>query len=122
MKPNAETVEILRHIQTEIGAGMVLKFGGLSSFEQAHNNACARACSIVQNYKEGIGLFQLTRKPSAHPEVPEPGSQNPPINQDLLEACEAVIEVNANGMTAAEGVRVVEMCRRAVARAKALHA
>ena len=59
MKPDAKTIEILGNIQTEIGAGMVLI--PLTAAERAHNNACERAKTIVQNYKEGYGLFQMTR-------------------------------------------------------------
>jgi hypothetical protein len=58
-KPTDEVRELLRDIQTEIGAGMVL-FPG-SNAERAHNNACDRAISIIANYREGIGLFQMTQ-------------------------------------------------------------
>jgi len=59
--PSPETLEILRNIRTEIGAGMVLKLGPLSQLEQVHNNACERAKSIIENYMNGYGLFQMTR-------------------------------------------------------------
>jgi hypothetical protein len=51
--------ELLRGIQTEIGAGMVLF--AKSPEERAHNNACERANKIIQNYRDGFGLFQMTR-------------------------------------------------------------
>jgi hypothetical protein len=59
MKPDEKTLEILDNIQTEIGAGMVLL--PRSPAEHAHNNACERANTIIQNYADGIGLFQMTR-------------------------------------------------------------
>jgi hypothetical protein len=63
-----ETVEILRNIKTEIGAGMVLF--PKSEAERAHNNACARANAIITNYQEGYGLFQMTRRAKARGEKP----------------------------------------------------
>lgn len=58
-KPSAEMIEILRGIRTEIGAGMVMF--PKSEAEHAHNNACERANTIIFNYIEGYGLFQMTR-------------------------------------------------------------
>lgn len=58
-KPDADTIEVLRNITTEIGAGMVLF--PRSDAERAHNNACERANKIISNYIEGYGLFQMTR-------------------------------------------------------------
>jgi hypothetical protein len=58
-KPSAEMIEVLRGIQTEIGAGMVLF--PKSDAERAHNNACERANSIIANCIEGYGLFQMTK-------------------------------------------------------------
>jgi hypothetical protein len=57
--PNADTLEILRNIKTEIVAGMVLF--PKSPEEHAHNNACDRASHIINNYAQGFGLFQMTR-------------------------------------------------------------
>lgn len=54
------TAEVLKWIQTEIGAGMVLF--PKTPEERAHNNACDRANAIIQNYKDGFGLFQMTRR------------------------------------------------------------
>ena len=54
------TKEILSNIQTEISAGKVLI--PRSDAEHAHNNASDRAISIVQNYKEDIGLSRTTRR------------------------------------------------------------
>jgi hypothetical protein len=51
---------ILKGIQTEIGAGKCLFI--LGEAERAHNNACDRAVAIVQNYRDGIGLFQIGLK------------------------------------------------------------
>jgi len=59
MKPDAKTIEILRNIKTEIGAGMVMF--PKSEAERAHNNACDRANTIITNYQEGYGLFQMAR-------------------------------------------------------------
>jgi hypothetical protein len=57
---SSETREVLRYIQTEIGAGMVLF--PKTDAEHAHNNACDRANTIIQNYADGVGLFQLTKR------------------------------------------------------------
>jgi len=65
VKPESATIEILDNILTEIGAGMVLKLGGFTREEQAWNNACERAKQIIHNYKEGCGLFQMTRDAKA---------------------------------------------------------
>jgi hypothetical protein len=59
MKPDVKTIEILQNVKTEIGAGMVLF--PKSEAERAHNNACDRANTIITNYQEGYGLFQMTR-------------------------------------------------------------
>lgn len=56
-KPSAETLEVLRWIETEIGAGMVLLI--TCHAEQTWNNACTRALQIIENYQQGIGLFQI---------------------------------------------------------------
>jgi len=55
-----ELSAVLKEIQTEIGAGMVL-FPNTAA-DRAHNNACERANSIIQNYREGFGLFQMTKR------------------------------------------------------------
>lgn len=47
----------------EIGAGKVLI--PRTPEELAHNNACDRANAIIQNYRDGIGLFQMTREIAA---------------------------------------------------------
>jgi hypothetical protein len=59
-KPSAETIQTLKDIQTEIGAGMVLI--PRSEADHAHNNACNRANQIIRCYAEGQGLFQMTRQ------------------------------------------------------------
>jgi len=59
MKPEAETLQILRDISCEINCGKVLF--PKSPAEWAHNNACDRAQSIISSYAEGIGLFQMSR-------------------------------------------------------------
>jgi len=55
--------EVLGWIKTEIGAGKVLV--PRTEPERAHNNACERALSIISNYADGVGLFQMTRKTSS---------------------------------------------------------
>ncbi len=57
--PNVETIELLRNITTEINCGKVMF--PKSEAEMAHNNACQRAMDIIDNYKQGYGLFQMTR-------------------------------------------------------------
>ena len=73
MKPNTETIETLRNIKTEIGAGMVLV--PLTAAERAHNNACERANHIISNYIEGYGLFQMTAKLRTPQAQTEPGTR-----------------------------------------------
>jgi hypothetical protein len=71
VKIDDQTIEILRNIQTEIGAGMVLF--PRTPEERAHNNACDRANTIISNYQQGFGLFQMKRAPTvekSQPEVP----------------------------------------------------
>jgi hypothetical protein len=65
-KPNKETLEVLRNITVEIGAGMVLL--PRSPEEHAWNNAHERAKNIISNYAEGYGLFQMTRDLAAKQE------------------------------------------------------
>lgn len=60
MKASLEVVKILNWITTEIGAGMVIL--PKSEAEHAHNNACERAKTIISNYKDGMGLFQMTER------------------------------------------------------------
>lgn len=74
MKPNAEIIETLSNIRTEIGAGMVLF--PKSEIERGFNIACERAASIIFNYQQGLGLFQLTataRTPAENPVGPANG-------------------------------------------------
>lgn len=52
--------QMLDGIMSEIGAGMVMF--PMTDVEHAHNNACERAKSIIANYRDGHGLFQLTAK------------------------------------------------------------
>ena len=56
-EPTEDVRELLRAIQTEIGAGKCLSSGDR---ELVHNGACDRAIAIIQEYREGVGLFQLT--------------------------------------------------------------
>jgi hypothetical protein len=58
--PAAEVVAILANIQTEIGAGMVLI--PKTAEDRAYNIACDRANKIIDNYKAGYGLFQMTAR------------------------------------------------------------
>jgi len=76
-KPSKETLEILRNIQTEIGAGMVLI--PRSDAEHAHNNACDRANRIISNYAEGYGLFQMVADGKARQAVAASADQAPEI-------------------------------------------
>jgi hypothetical protein len=59
-KPSAETIQTLKDIQTEIGAGMVLI--PKSEADRSYNWACDRANQIIRCYADGQGLFQLTRQ------------------------------------------------------------
>ena len=59
MKPTEATLKVLKAITTEIGAGMVMF--PKTREEQAWNNASERANRIVDDYAEGIGLFQMTK-------------------------------------------------------------
>jgi hypothetical protein len=77
-KPTADTIEILRNIKTEIGAGMMLF--PKTQAEHAHNNACERANSIIDNYMGGFGLFQMTR--NMKKKVAEAPATNPPAFPD----------------------------------------
>ena len=58
MKPSPETIETLRNIETEVGAGRVLI--PRTEAEHTWNNAHERALSIIGGYKRGEGLFQMT--------------------------------------------------------------
>lgn len=54
-----EAREILDWILTEVGAGMCLV--PKSDDEHTWNNAHERCKGIIQSYREGVGLFQMTR-------------------------------------------------------------
>lgn len=58
--PSQETLAALRGIQTEIRAGKVML--PKTEQERTWNNAHDRALSIVANYIEGLGLFQITAR------------------------------------------------------------
>ena len=60
-KPTEDVRELLRAIQTEIGAG---KGFGSDQLTEVHNAACDRAIAIVRSYRDGVGLFQLTGQSS----------------------------------------------------------
>lgn len=67
--PSEETIQAIKGIITEIGAGKVLfpKYEG----DHTHNRACDRAVSIAISYRDGYGLFQMvnrSKKASAKPE------------------------------------------------------
>lgn len=70
-KPSAETIETLRNIRMEIGAGMILI--PKSDAERAYNIACDRANSIIFNYMEGCGLVQMVRDAEARRAKPDYG-------------------------------------------------
>ena len=67
-RPSAETIEILRNIKTEIGAGMILFPRG--DAERGFNIACGRANDIITNYERGYGLFQMVRDQEDQRSVP----------------------------------------------------
>lgn len=76
-QPDPATRLLLRNIQTEIGAGMVLF--PKSEADHVHNNACSRANTIIDNYAEGFGLFQMTtRNPAALSTVSTPSVEQKP--------------------------------------------
>jgi hypothetical protein len=56
-RPDQKTIDILKHIATEIGAG---KSFGRGHDEEIWNAAHDRALSIISSYRRGEGLFQLT--------------------------------------------------------------
>jgi hypothetical protein len=58
-KLDPEVALVLDGILTEIGAGMVLVPKSLE--EQTWNNAHDRCRSIIYNYRDGNGLFQMVR-------------------------------------------------------------
>ena len=70
--PSPEVIEILRNIETEIGAG---KSFGIGRDHEIWNAAHDRALSIVAHYKQGLGLFQITKAEKARgeetPDAPE---------------------------------------------------
>ncbi len=60
------------HIISEIKAGMCLFPKDDAGF--AHNNACKRAIRIIEQYKNGEGLFQINPpNPPLHPTVESGG-------------------------------------------------
>ena len=76
-QPSAETIEILRNIKTEIGAGMVMFPRG--DAERGFNIGCGRANDIITNYERGYGLFQMVRDTPKEPvgtsPTPDQGEQ-----------------------------------------------
>jgi aconitase A len=66
-KPSDETLNALRGVRTEIGAGMVLFPRTIE--ERTWNNAHDRANQIVQNYIDGNGLFQITARATPGPQA-----------------------------------------------------
>ena len=69
MKPSKETSMVLKGIQTEIGAGMVMF--PKDEAERLFNVACKRAKAIIRNYQDGHGLFQLTANADLRNEMTE---------------------------------------------------
>jgi len=57
MKPSSEVVATLQAIATEIGAG---KSFSSEHDHQVWNDAHERCLSIIANYRDGVGLFQMT--------------------------------------------------------------
>lgn len=68
--PSKETLEALRGIANEIGAGMSLHADGDS---RIWNLAHRRALAIIDSYKAGVGLFQ--DRPQAEPKEGESGEK-----------------------------------------------
>lgn len=58
MTVTKEVQQTLNWILTEVGAGMCLV--PKSDEEKTWNNAHERCKSIIYNYRDGIGLFQIT--------------------------------------------------------------
>ena len=87
-EPTEDMRELLRAIQTEIGAG---KGFGSDPLTEVHNAACDRAIAIVRSYRDGVGLFQLTGKAMKAPrckraEVPCRGQDLPNATPTTLES------------------------------------
>lgn len=65
-EPTEDVRELLRAIQTEIGAGKCLPRVCATEQDRAQevawNSACDRAISILRDYRNGTGLFQMTGK------------------------------------------------------------
>jgi hypothetical protein len=59
--PSAEMVQTLLNIQTEIGAGICMR--PRDDAETGYNIGCHRALRIIDNYINGIGLFQIVADP-----------------------------------------------------------
>lgn len=60
MKPSKETIKALEGARSEIVAGGVLI--PRTDIDRAYNEAIFRAARIIEEYKKGKGLFQLTDK------------------------------------------------------------
>lgn len=60
-KPSKKTLEALRGVRTEIGAGKVMF--PKSDADRAWNSCADRATRIISNYLDGEGLFQIATKP-----------------------------------------------------------
>jgi len=73
MKPTKETMEILDWIATEISAGKALR--AITPLEQTWNGAHDRSLAIIANYRQGQGLFQITRKARSATPLPSNPSE-----------------------------------------------
>lgn len=57
MKPDKETLEILKGLKMEIGANGVLN--PLDDFNKGFNEGIKEALKFINNYINGNGLFQI---------------------------------------------------------------
>ena len=75
-EPTLEVKQVIEGIATEIGAGRCLPPIDTPE-KQAWNEAHNRCLSIISNYREGCGLFQLTAnvKKSADPDTQKEGER-----------------------------------------------
>lgn len=63
MTPSKEVIDTLEAIRSEINCGKLLKPERLMTPEErAWCNAHDRCMAIVANYKDGLGLYQMTGK------------------------------------------------------------
>lgn len=72
---SGSATEILKWIETELYAGMVML--PRNDSDRVWNNAHRRVLGIIRNYRRGEGLFQMTRAKSPNSAVRSTPSQQP---------------------------------------------